>query len=171
MPLNVVLFEPEIPPNTGNVIRLCANAGARLHLVKPLGFRLDARAVRRSGLDYAELTEVCVHEDLAACLASLGRGPPDPPAWYALTTKGVVSHDRVGYAAGDVVVFGPETRGLPDPVLQACPPERRLRIPMRPDARSLNLSNAVAVVVYEAWRQLGWSGAACGPSATTAFRS
>ena len=171
MPLNVVLFEPEIPPNTGNVIRLCANTGARLHLVKPLGFRLDARAVRRSGLDYAELTEVCVHDDLAACLASLGGGhPADTPAWYALTTKGALSHDRVAYAAGDVVVFGPETRGLPDSVLQACPPERRLRIPMQPDARSLNLSNAVAVVVYEAWRQLGWRGATSGPPAT-GFRS
>jgi tRNA (cytidine/uridine-2'-O-)-methyltransferase len=160
MPLNVVLFEPEIPPNTGNVIRLCANTGAHLHLVKPLGFRLDARAVRRAGLDYAELAEVRVHEDLAACLATLGRGDPaDLPDWYALTTKGELSHDSVSYAVGDVVVFGPETRGLPDAVLQACPPRRRLRIPMLPHARSLNLSNAVAVVVYEAWRQLGWTTA------------
>ena len=157
MPLNVVLFEPEIPPNTGNVIRLCANTGAHLHLVRPLGFRLDARAVRRSGLDYAELAEVHVHDDFAACLAALGRGDPaDVPAWYALTTKAVVAYDRVAYAPGDIVVFGPETRGLSDAVLQSCPPQRRLRIPMQPHARSLNLSNAVAVVVYEAWRQLGW---------------
>jgi tRNA (cytidine/uridine-2'-O-)-methyltransferase len=171
MPLNVVLFEPEIPPNTGNVIRLCANTGARLHLVKPLGFRLDARAVRRSGLDYAELADVRVHESLAACLAALGQGDPAvPPAWYALTTKGALAHDRVAYAEGDVVVFGPETRGLPDVVLQACPPERWLRIPMQPHARSLNLSNAVAVVVYEAWRQLGWRGAPAG-TPPTAFRS
>jgi tRNA (cytidine/uridine-2'-O-)-methyltransferase len=165
MPLNVVLFEPEIPPNTGNVIRLCANTGARLHLVKPLGFRLDARAVRRSGLDYAELAEVRVHDDLATCLAELGRADPaDGSGWYALTTKGALSYDRVAYAAGDVVVFGPETRGLPDEVLQACPPQRRLRIPMQPLARSLNLSNAVAVVVYEAWRQLGWTGATASRS-------
>jgi tRNA (cytidine/uridine-2'-O-)-methyltransferase len=157
MPLNIVLFEPEIPPNTGNVIRLCANTGACLHLVKPLGFRLDARAVRRSGLDYAELADVRVHDSLDACLAALGCGQPtDRPAWYALTTKGEISHDRIAYASGDVVVFGPETRGLPDAVLEACPPQRRVRIPMQPQARSLNLSNAVAVVVYEAWRQLGW---------------
>jgi tRNA (cytidine/uridine-2'-O-)-methyltransferase len=160
MPLNVVLFQPEIPPNTGNVIRLCANTGARLHLVKPLGFRLDARSVRRAGLDYAELAEVRVHEDFTACLAALGA--PDSVRWYALTTKGGVGHDSIAYAPGDVVVFGPETRGLPEDVLQACPPERRLRIPMQPQARSLNLSNAVAVVVYEAWRQLGWPGATPG---------
>src|SRR5512138_64563 len=138
MPLNVVLYQPEIPPNTGNVIRLCANTGACLHLVKPLGFRLDARAVRRSGLDYAELADVRVHDDLDACLATLARDrSADPPAWYALTTKGEVSHDRIAYAAGDIVVFGPETRGLPDAVLEACPPQRRVRIPMQPQARSL----------------------------------
>lgn len=158
MPLNVVLFEPEIPPNTGNAIRLCANSGARLHLVRPLGFRLDARNVRRSGLDYAELADVRVHDSLDACLAALGATDTARPcAWYALTTKGEVSYDSVRYVAGDVVVFGPESRGLPDPVLAACPAGRRLRIPMRPDARSLNLSNAVAIVVYEAWRQLGWA--------------
>jgi tRNA (cytidine/uridine-2'-O-)-methyltransferase len=159
MPLNVVLFEPEIPPNTGNVIRLCANTGAALHLVKPLGFQLDARSVRRSGLDYRELADVRVHDSLEACLAVLNAGDARPVSsvWYALTTKGHVSYDAVRYAAGDVVVFGPETRGLPPPVLEQCPPDRRLRIPMRPEARSLNLSNAVAVVVYEAWRQLGWT--------------
>ena len=154
MPLNVVLFEPEIPPNTGNVIRLCANTGARLHLVRPLGFRLDARSVRRSGLDYHELADVQVHDDLAACLRVLADGAT--PRWFALTTKGTAAYDTVRYAKGDVVVFGPETRGLPEPVLAACPLERRLRIPMREGARSLNLANSVAVVVYEAWRQLGW---------------
>ena len=133
MPLNVVLFEPEIPPNTGNVIRLCANAGARLHLVKPLGFRLDARAVRRSGLDYAELAEVRVHDDFAACLASLGRGAPaDRPALVCADDEGGGCPRPHRLCRGDVVVFGPETRGLPDDLLQACPPERRLRIPMRP---------------------------------------
>jgi tRNA (cytidine/uridine-2'-O-)-methyltransferase len=151
MPLDVVLFQPEIPPNTGNVIRLCANTGARLHLVRPLGFHLDARAVRRAGLDYRELAEVREHASLADCLASLGQ-----PRWFAFTTRGGSRHDEPRYAAGDVLVFGPETRGLPDEVLAACPPERRLRVPMRPGARSLNLSNAVAVAVYEAWRQLGY---------------
>ena len=158
MPLHVVLFEPEIPPNTGNVIRLCANTGATLHLVQPLGFRLDARSVRRSGLDYHELAEVRVHADLRSCLASLAVAGEsgNPACWYALTTQGQADYDTVSYAAGDVVVFGPETRGLPEAVLGDCPPGRRLRIPMRPGARSLNLSNAVAVVVYEAWRQLAW---------------
>jgi tRNA (cytidine/uridine-2'-O-)-methyltransferase len=149
MTLNVVLFQPEIPPNTGNVIRLCANTGARLHLVRPLGFHLDARAVRRAGLDYRELADVHEHASLAACLATLGE-----PRWFAFTTRGSRRYDEPSYADGDALVFGPETRGLPDEVLESCPPERRLRIPMRPDARSLNLSNAVAVVVYEAWRQL-----------------
>ena len=159
MPLHVVLFEPEIPPNTGNVIRLCANTGACLHLVRPLGFRLDARSVQRAGLDYHELAEVRLHDDLASCLASLataGGNDGNLPRWYALTSRGQAAYDTVRYAAGDVVVFGPETRGLPEAVLAECPPARRLRIPMRADARSLNLSNAVAVVVYEAWRQLAW---------------
>ncbi|RPI13412.1 MAG: tRNA (cytidine(34)-2'-O)-methyltransferase [Lysobacterales bacterium] len=152
MPLDVVLFQPEIPPNTGNVIRLCANTGARLHLVRPLGFQLDARAVRRAGLDYHELAEVEVHATLADCFLRLGG-----PLWYAFTTCGDVRHDEPRYVAGDVLLFGPETRGLPDDVLDACPPERRVRIPMRHGARSLNLSNAVAVAVYEAWRQLGYA--------------
>jgi tRNA (cytidine/uridine-2'-O-)-methyltransferase len=158
MPLHVVLFEPEIPPNTGNVIRLCANTGACLHLVRPLGFRLDARSVQRSGLDYHELAEVRVHADFRSCLASLATAGEsgEPARWFALTTQGQATYDTVSYAAGDVVVFGPETRGLPQAVLADCPPERRLRIPMRPGVRSLNLSNAVAVVVYEAWRQLAW---------------
>ena len=151
MPVNVVLFQPEIPPNTGNIIRLCANSGARLHLVRPLGFRLDAKAVRRAGLDYRELADVREHASLAACLESLGN-----PCWYAFTTRGTLRHDELRIAPGDALVFGPETRGLPDEVLRACPATRRVRIPMLPGARSLNLSNAVAVAVYEAWRQCGW---------------
>lgn len=149
--LHLILFEPEIPPNTGNVIRLCANTGARLHLVRPLGFRLDARAVRRAGMDYAELADVRVHDSLEACLASLGG-----PRWFAYSTKGTARYDSVAFAPGDALVFGPETRGLPDHVLESCPPGRRLRIPMVAGARSLNLSNVVAVAVYEAWRQRGF---------------
>jgi tRNA (cytidine/uridine-2'-O-)-methyltransferase len=158
MPLHVVLFEPEIPPNTGNVIRLCANTGATLHLVEPLGFRLDARSVRRAGLDYRELADVRVHASLGHCLAQLESASlaAAPPRWYALTTKGEIAYTDAQFAVGDVVVFGPETRGLPAAVLAACPAGRRLRIPMQPRARSLNLANAVAVVVYEAWRQLGF---------------
>lgn len=145
---HLVLVEPEIPPNTGNVIRLCANTGCRLHLVEPLGFRLDARAVRRSGLDYHELAELQVHRTLEDCLAALAT-----PRWFAVSTRGTMRHDGPRYRPGDAFVFGPETRGLPDAVLDACLPERRLRIPMQPGARSLNLSNAVAVLAYEAWRQ------------------
>jgi tRNA (cytidine/uridine-2'-O-)-methyltransferase len=159
MPLHVVLFEPEIPPNTGNVIRLCANTGARLHLVRPLGFNLDARSVRRAGLDYHELADVQVHADFARCLHALTNARPDgtPPRWFALTTKGETVYDTVRFAAGDVVVFGPESRGLPaDLLARHFTPDRRLRIPMQPEARSLNLANAAAVVVYDAWRQLGW---------------
>jgi tRNA (cytidine/uridine-2'-O-)-methyltransferase len=151
MPLDVILFQPEIPPNTGNIIRLCANTGARLHLVRPLGFRLDARAVRRAGLDYRELAEVREYPDLRDCLESLGQ-----PRWFAFTTRGTRRHDAVEFADGDALLFGPETRGLPDDVLATCPGERRVRIPMLKGARSLNLSNVVAVAVYEAWRQLGF---------------
>jgi tRNA (cytidine/uridine-2'-O-)-methyltransferase len=152
MPVNVVLVQPEIPPNTGNIIRLCANTGARLHLVRPLGFSLDARSVRRAGLDYRELAELREHASLTDCLASLGG-----PRWFAITTRGALRYDEIEYADGDALVFGPETRGLPDDVLAECPAERRLRIPMRPASRSLNLSNAVSVVVYEAWRQAGFA--------------
>jgi len=152
MPVNVVLVQPEIPPNTGNIIRLCANTGARLHLVRPLGFSLDARSVRRAGLDYRELAELREHASLTDCLASLGG-----PRWFAITTRGVVRYDAIEYADGDALVFGPETRGLPDEVRAECPIERRLRVPMRPASRSLNLSNAVSVVVYEAWRQSGFA--------------
>jgi tRNA (cytidine/uridine-2'-O-)-methyltransferase len=153
MPLDVILFQPEIPPNTGNAIRLCANTGARLHLVRPIGFRLDARSVRRARLDYRELAELEVHDSLDACLARLGDA-----RWFAFSSGGATRYDEPRYALGDALVFGPETRGLPEEVLTACPPERRLRIPMRPSARSLNLSNAVSVAVYEAWRQLGFDG-------------
>ncbi len=152
--LHVVLHEPEIPPNTGNIIRLCANTGARLHLVQPLGFSLDARAVRRAGMDYRELADVSVHASLDACLDALDR-----PRWFAFTTRAAATHDAAHYRAGDALVFGAETRGLPQAVVDSCAVERRLRIPMLAGARSMNLSNAVAVAVYEAWRQLGYEGA------------
>ena len=145
---DVVLFEPEIPPNTGNILRLAANAGARLHLVRPLGFRLRDRELQRAGLDYAALADVRVHEDWAACLACLeGR------RLFAVTTRGTQRYDLARYRRDDALVFGPETRGLPESVLESFPPERRLRVPMREGNRSLNLANAVAVVLYEAWRQ------------------
>lgn len=152
---NIILYQPEIPPNTGNVIRLCANVGARLHLVKPLGFDLSAAQLRRAGMDYAELAEVCVHADWGTCLAALG-----PARLFALSTKGTTRHDRPQYLAGDAFVFGPETCGLPADILAGVPVERRIRLPMMPGCRSLNLSNSVAVVAYEAWRQLHFSGGA-----------
>ena len=148
---NIILHEPEIPPNTGNVMRLCANTGASLHLVKPLGFRLDEKSVRRAGLDYRELADVRVHESLEACLDALGR-----PRWFAFSTHASAAHDSARFERGDALLFGAETRGLPAAVLEACPFERRLRIPMLAGVRSLNLSNAVAVAVYEAWRQQGF---------------
>jgi tRNA (cytidine/uridine-2'-O-)-methyltransferase len=153
--LHVVLYEPEIPPNTGNVIRLCANSGARLHLVRPLGFELDDARLRRAGLDYHEFADVNVHENLDAFIARVC-----PARLFALSTRGRRLYTNAQFSNGDAVLFGPETRGLPQAVLDALPPERRLRLPMRPDNRSLNLSNAVAVVVYEAWRQLDFAGCA-----------
>ena len=153
--LHVVLHQPEIPPNTGNIIRLCANTGARLQLVQPLGFHLDDRALRRAGLDYRDLADVSIHASLEACFGALAQ-----PRWFAFTTRSTVAHDSPGFQAGDALVFGAETRGLPPEVLDACAGERRLRIPMLAGARSMNLSNAVAVAVYEAWRQLGFGGAA-----------
>ncbi len=153
--LNVILHRPEIPPNTGNVIRLCANTGAALHLVRPLGFDLDDKRLRRAGLDYHEYADLAVHEDLDACLAALGH-----PRMFALTTRGSRRPTDTAFADGDALLFGCETAGLPDAVLDALPEERRLRLPMRPQSRSLNLSNAVAVTVFEAWRQLGFPGAA-----------
>ena len=150
----VILYQPEIPPNTGNIIRLCANAGAGLHLIEPLGFSLDERRLRRAGLDYREWARVSVHGDLAACIAALGA-----PRLYALSTRGGTGYAEAAFSEGDALLFGPETRGLPAALLDALPPARRLRIPMRPGNRSLNLSNAVAVVLYEAWRQNGFGGA------------
>lgn len=152
--LRVVLYQPEIPPNTGNVIRLCANSGAELHLIRPLGFTLDDARLRRAGLDYHEYAQLAVHDDLDAFLAAVA-----PPRVFALSTRGSARYDQITFGAGDAVLFGPETRGLPQAVLDGVPPERRLRLPMRPGNRSLNLSNAVAVVVYEAWRQAGYEGA------------
>ncbi|NLF53206.1 MAG: tRNA (cytidine(34)-2'-O)-methyltransferase [Thauera phenolivorans] len=154
---DVVLLQPEIPPNTGNIIRLAANSGVRLHLVEPLGYELSDRHLARAGLDYHDLACVSVHPHWKACRAALaGR------RFFALTTKGSVRHDAPAFAAGDVFVFGPESRGLPDDVLAGFPAEARLRIPMRPTNRSMNLSNAVAVVVYEAWRQFDFGGAVTG---------
>jgi len=151
----VVLYQPEIPPNTGNVIRLCANAGARLHLVAPLGFSMDDRQLRRAGLDYHELATVTVHPDWARCLEALaGR------RLFAATARAANRYTEVAFRAGDAFVFGPEAAGLPEEVLAGFPEDRRLRLPMRPGNRSLNLSNAVAVVVFEAWRQAGFPGGA-----------
>jgi tRNA (cytidine/uridine-2'-O-)-methyltransferase len=146
---HVVLYQPEIPPNTGNIIRLCANSGCRLHLIEPLGFDISEKAVRRAGMDYAELADVRRWASLGECLGSLS-----PARWFTVSTRGTTRYDAVRFAAGDVFVFGPETRGLPQEILESCLPQQRLRIPMRTGNRSLNLSNAAAVIVYEAWRQL-----------------
>ena len=154
---NIVLVEPEIPPNTGNVIRLAANSGCRLHLVRPLGFDLTDRQLRRAGLDYHEYARIAVHEDFEAMLAA---ERPDPARMFALTTRGARQYTDVRYAPGDWLLFGGETRGLPEAVRERFAAERRLRLPMRPGNRSLNLSNAVAVVVFEAWRQQGFAGGA-----------
>ena len=152
---DVVLHQPEIPPNAGNVIRLCANAGARLHLVEPLGFSMDDRQLKRAGLDYHEMASVTVHRDWGACRAALGGS-----RIFAVSTRGATPFASVRYAAGDAFVFGAETQGLPQALLDSFAADRTLRLPMRPGNRSLNLSNAVAVVVFEAWRQLGFPGSA-----------
>lgn len=149
---HVILYRPEIPANTGNIIRLCANTGAQLHLIGPLGFDLSEKAVRRSGMDYADVVDVKIWDALAECFEVVS-----PPRWFAISARGVARYDTPQFAAGDAFVFGPETSGLPVKVLESRPPEERLRIPMRDGNRSLNLSNAAAVVVYEAWRQLGFS--------------
>ena len=150
---DVVLVHPEIPPNTGNVIRLCANAGACLHLVEPLGFSMDDRQLKRAGLDYHELATVVVHRDWQACRAALaGR------RFFALSTRGTARYTEVAYGPDDVFVFGAETAGLPAEILEQFDPPHRIRLPMRPGNRSLNLSNAVAVLVFEAWRQNGFAG-------------
>ena len=149
---DVLLYQPEIPPNTGNVIRLCANTGARLHLIRPLGFTLEDAQLRRAGLDYHEYASLRVHDSLDAALDALR-----PPRLFALSTRSTVRYDTVAFAPDDAFLFGPETRGLPGEVLDAIPETQRLRLPMRPNNRSLNLSNAVAVVVFEAWRQQGFA--------------
>ncbi len=154
----IVLVHPEIPPNTGNVIRLAANAGAELHLVEPLGFRLDHRELKRAGLDYHEYTRLVVHRDWRACRAALD--PSQERRWHAMTTQGACSLYACNLQPGDVFVFGCETAGLPAPILDEFAPDARLRIPMLPSMRSINLSNAVAIAVYEAWRQNGFAGAA-----------
>ena len=148
---DVILYQPEIPPNTGNIIRLCANTGVRLHLVKPLGFALEDKLLRRAGLDYHEFATTTVHNTWADCAAGF-----KDRRMFAVSTKGTRRYDLVRYADGDVFVFGPETRGLPVELLQSLPEPQRIRIPMLPESRSLNLSNTVAVVVYEAWRQVGF---------------
>jgi len=150
---SVILYEPEIPPNTGNIIRLCANTGASLHLVEPLGFELDEKRLRRAGLDYREFVSVQTHASLKACLEAL-----DEPRVFALSTKNSRRYDQAEFREGDALLFGPETRGLPKHVLEALPAEQRLRLPMQEGNRSLNLSNSAAVVLYEAWRQLGFPG-------------
>ena len=152
--LHVLLFEPEIPPNTGNIIRLCANTGAQLHLIEPLGFSLDDAKLRRAGLDYHDLAIVQRHASLASCLQAL-----DHPRLFAFSTRGERRFDQVAYAAGDALLFGPESRGLPAAVLESMPRSQRLQVPMQAGQRSLNLSNTVAVAVFEAWRQLGYPGA------------
>jgi tRNA (cytidine/uridine-2'-O-)-methyltransferase len=152
---HLVLFEPEIPPNTGNVIRLSANTGATLHLVKPIGFDLDRRSLRRAGLDYRWMAAVHVHDDFAACRAALAQQVPQA-AWYAIETGGDRRYDQIAYRPGDVLLFGSEGRGLPPEILAQFAPQAIASIPMRAGNRSLNLSNSVSLVLYEAWRQNGY---------------
>jgi tRNA (cytidine/uridine-2'-O-)-methyltransferase len=146
---DIVLYEPEIPPNTGNIIRLCANTGAQLHLVKPLGFSLEDKQLKRAGLDYHEYANLQVHENWEACKQALAG-----KRMFALTTKGSTRHTDLSFQIGDVFVFGPETRGLPQEIRDEFLPEHRVRLPMLPDSRSLNLSNSAAILLYEAWRQI-----------------
>lgn len=161
---HVILFQPEIPPNTGNIIRLCANTGCTLHLIEPLGFELDDKRLRRAGLDYHEYAALQRHADLPTCLHTLGlaldtepSADPAAPRLFAFTTKGSQPFHEVRYRPGDAFLFGPESRGLPADIREALPPAQRVRLPMRAGNRSLNLSNSVAVAVYEAWRQLGFA--------------
>lgn len=149
---HIVLYEPEIPPNTGNVIRLCANCGSHLHLIKPLGFDLSDKKLRRAGLDYHETSRLTVHDSLNAFQSSVR-----PRRCYACSTKGKRVYSEVNFQSGDAIIFGPETRGLPSVVLDSLPATQVLRVPMLADSRSLNLSNAVAIIVYEAWRQNGFT--------------
>jgi len=151
--LHLVLYQPEIPPNTGNIVRLCANTRTALHLIEPLGFDWDDKRLRRAGLDYGEFAEVSRHSSLDAFISAL-----DHPRLFALSTRGRCAYTEASFEDGDALMFGPETRGLPQSVLDALPAEQRLRIPMQPDSRSLNLSNAAALVLYEALRQLDFPG-------------
>lgn len=151
---HIVLFEPEIPPNTGNIIRLCANTGCYVHLIEPVAFELDDKRLRRAGLDYGEWRDIKTHPNWESFLATKA-----PGRLWAISTKGTARYSEVRYEEGDYLVFGPETRGLPATILTSLPPEQVLRIPMLPDSRSMNLSNAVSVLVYEAWRQMGFAGA------------
>ncbi len=152
--LHIVLFEPEIPPNTGNIIRLAANTGCQLHLIEPLGFKLDEKSVNRAGLDYREAQDLRLHKSWERFLAD-----ENPARIYALSTKGTRCHSDAQFQSGDYLLFGPETRGLPAAIRESLPVDQVLRIPMVANSRSMNLSNAVAVMVYEAWRQLGYAGA------------
>ena len=148
---HIVLFQPEIPPNTGNIIRLCANIGCHLHLIKPLGFILDDKRLRRAGLDYHELTKVKQHDSLASCLSTLNSSRV-----FAFTTKATHIFSDIQYQAGDILLFGPETRGLPADILDNLPHDRKVKLPMQPNSRSLNLSNTVAIASYQVWQQLGY---------------
>lgn len=150
---HIVLFEPEIPPNTGNIIRLAANTGCQLHLIEPLGFSLDEKNVTRAGMDYIEIQTVKTHRDWQSFYET-----EKPERWFALSTKGQQCHSQVQFQEGDYLVFGPESRGLPASIREQLPLDRVLRLPMVANSRSMNLSNAVAVMVYEAWRQIGYKG-------------
>lgn len=152
MNIAIILYEPEIPPNTGNIIRLAANAGASLHLIEPMGFTLDEKQLRRAGMDYTELAHVVVHANLADCLLSV-----QPKRLFVVETQCQLRYDQVAFADGDALMFGSESRGLPEEVRLSVPESQQITIPMRAGCRSLNLSNAVAVVVYEAWRQQGFA--------------
>ena len=153
---DIVLYNPEIPPNTGNVIRLAANTGARLHLVEPLGFNFEDKQLERAGLDYRDLAEVKIHRDWTACRGHLGNAR----RWLAFSARGTTRYTDVAFVQGDVLVFGPESTGFTDAMLSDFEPEDRIRLPMLPARRSLNLSNTVAIVAYEAWRQQGFAGGA-----------
>ncbi len=150
---NIALYEPEIPPNTGNIMRLCANTGAALHLIEPLGFSLDEKRLRRAGLDYRDYADVSQHASLEAMRERL-----PTQRLFAVTTKGMSCYSKIDFTEGDIILFGPETRGLPDTFLDQLPAEQKIRIPMLANSRSLNLSNAVSVVIYEAWRQFSFKG-------------
>ena len=151
--MHVVLYQPEIPPNTGNIIRICANTGANLHLIRPLGFDWDDKRMRRAGLDYHDFACVTLHDNLAACQQQLHTN-----RWFAMTTKSSRNFAEAAFNAQDALLFGPETQGLPDELLARWPEDRKLRIPMQASSRSINLANSVAITLYEAWRQRGYDG-------------